>query len=58
MQKFTITIENIPDIPDSNIVHFEGDFDGYAKENLTEIQNIIDNCKPKTILIFDDFSLL
>ena len=53
MQKFTITIENTPDLPDLNIIHFDGDFDGYAKENLIEIQNVIDNCEPKTTLIFD-----
>lgn len=53
MQKLTITIDNLPEIPNANIVHFEGDFDGYAKENLVEIQSYIDNCKPGSVLVFD-----
>jgi len=53
MKKLTITFDVNPDYPNSHIVHFDGDFDGYAKENLTDIQSFIDGCQPGSMLIFD-----
>lgn len=53
MKKLTITIEEFADKQNAHIVHFDGDFDGYAKENLTDIQKFIDESKQGTILLFD-----
>jgi anti-anti-sigma factor len=53
MQKLNITIEPIPDKPNAHIVHFDGDFDGYAKENLVDIQKFVDESKEGTTLLFD-----
>lgn len=53
MQPLKITI-----VPDSNsvnlqIVHFEGDFDGSAPENLVELQKLVEECQADMHLIFD-----
>jgi anti-anti-sigma factor len=53
MQKLNISITNYPEIPGSQIVYFEGDFDGYAKDNITELQKVIDECTDGCTLIFD-----
>ena len=53
MQKLNITIEKDSELQNTHIIHFEGDFDGYAKENLTEVQNFVDGAEPSTTLIFD-----
>jgi anti-anti-sigma factor len=53
MQKLTITINSLPEIPNAQIVHFDGDFDGYAKENITDLQKTIDECAAGAVLIFD-----
>lgn len=53
MQKLNINIEAIDSYPNSHIIHFDGDFDGSAKENLTEIQSFVDSCDSKVSLIFD-----
>ncbi|MBN1258947.1 STAS domain-containing protein [Candidatus Peregrinibacteria bacterium] len=53
MQKLTITIENLSDIENAHLVRFEGDFDGYAKENLVDIQKYVDESTPNAILVFD-----
>ncbi len=53
MQKLTVTINDYPDIPNSKIITFDGDFDGYAKENIVDLQKSVDECAANTILIFD-----
>ena len=53
MKKLNINFEEYPDHPNSYLVHFDGDFDGYAKENLVDIQKFVDGCKENTILLFD-----
>ncbi len=53
MKKLNISIEALAGSTNNHIVHFDGDFDGYAKENLTDIQKFVDSCSPGTILVFD-----
>ncbi len=53
MQKLTIAIEDVKGIENAHLVRFEGDFDGYAKENLVEIQKYVDASTAGSILIFD-----
>lgn len=53
MKKLVITIEEIKEKPNSHAIIFDGDFDGSAKENVTIIQNFIDEASEKTSLIFD-----
>jgi len=53
MKKLDISIEKFPDKLNAHIIHFDGDFDGYAKENLTDIQKFIDESKAGTVLLFD-----
>ncbi|MBU0528924.1 STAS domain-containing protein, partial [bacterium] len=48
-----INIEPLEGYNNTHIVHFDGDFDGSAKENLTEIQGFMDSCESSTSLIFD-----
>lgn len=53
MQKLNISITNYPDIANAQIVYFEGDFDGYAKDTITEIQKTVDSCPTGCLLIFE-----
>ena len=53
MKKLVITIEEVKEKPNSHIISFDGDFDGAAKENLTEIQGFVDGATQNTSLIFD-----
>jgi anti-anti-sigma factor len=53
VKKLNITIDELPEKPNAHIVHFDGDFDGYAKENLTDIQKFIDESKDGITLLFD-----
>jgi anti-anti-sigma factor len=53
MKKLNISIEAMADMPNNHIIHFDGDFDGYAKENLTDIQTFVDGCPAGSILVFD-----
>ena len=53
MQKLTIAIEDVKGIENAHLVRFEGDFDGYAKENLVDIQKYVDLSAAGSILIFD-----
>ena len=53
MQKLNVMIEAPQGKPNTHIAHFAGDFDGYAKENLTEIQKLVDMAGENTTLIFD-----
>lgn len=53
MQKLNVTLTKYPEVPNSQIAYFEGDFDGYAKENIVDIQKTVDECPNNCILIFD-----
>jgi len=53
MKKLNINIEECPGHPNCYIIHFDGDFDGYAKENLVDIQKFVDGCTGSAILLFD-----
>ena len=53
MKKLNINIEEYPEHPNCYIVHFDGDFDGYAKENLVDIQKFVDESKEGATLLFD-----
>ena len=53
MQKLTVTITDSSDIPNAKMILFDGDFDGYAKENIEDIQKTIDECAPGATIIFD-----
>lgn len=53
MQKLTVTINDFAEIPNSKLIIFDGDFDGYAKENITELQKVVDECVANSVLIFD-----
>ena len=44
---------NYPDIPNSKLVYFDGDFDGYSEETITELQSKVDQAAPGSILIFE-----
>lgn len=53
MQKLTLSVADYTEIPNAKIVYFEGDFDGYAEETITELQSQVDQCGNGTVLIFD-----
>lgn len=53
MQKLTLEIKEYPDIENTNIVSFEGAFDGAAKESLGDLEGLINAEVPKTNLVFD-----
>lgn len=53
MQKLTVTISDYTEIPNAKMVIFDGDFDGYAKENIEGIQKTIDECATGATIIFD-----
>ncbi|MBN2087908.1 STAS domain-containing protein [Candidatus Peregrinibacteria bacterium] len=53
MKKLQITFEKINEKPNSQIVKFDGDFDGSVKENLTETYSLVDEAPQGTNLIFD-----
>ena len=53
MQKLAISMSEHPDHSEVEIVTFEGDFDGYAKENITEIQQYVDEITEANTIVFD-----
>lgn len=53
MQPLKLTITNYPDLPDTKLISFEGDFDGYAKETLIELQNTVEKAGVGSTLIFE-----
>lgn len=53
MQKLTLSITDYPDMPNAKMVYFEGDFDGYAEDTLTELQSQLDQAAPSSTFIFD-----
>jgi len=53
MQKLTVTLSDYPEIPNAKIALFDGDFDGYAKEDIVEIQKEVDECDTNIILILE-----
>jgi anti-sigma B factor antagonist len=52
MQKLTVTLAPSARAK-TTLITFEGDFDGYAKENITEIQKKVDESKEGENLILD-----
>ncbi|MBU0577465.1 STAS domain-containing protein [Patescibacteria group bacterium] len=52
-EKLVISIEALSDHPNVHVVEFDGDFDGYAKENVTDVQSFVDSATNNTTLIFD-----
>lgn len=53
MQKLTLSITDYPDLPNTKLVFFEGDFDGYSEDTITELQGAVDQTGPSSTLIFD-----
>ena len=53
MEDLNISINPVPDYPYTRIAHFEGDFDGRAKENLDTIEEFLATCKRGSTLILD-----
>ena len=53
MQKLTIITKELPDYSNAYLMTFDGDFDGYAKEDVVKVQDFIDRCKDKTDIVFD-----
>ncbi len=53
MQKLNITITDFPNLEKAQLVRFEGDFDGVAKENLADIEVAVENCPEDCLMIFD-----
>ena len=53
MQKLEINIKPIEGHENASVIHFSGDFDGSAKENLTEVQAFIDSAKENIGIILD-----
>lgn len=53
MQKLHVTISDYAEMPNAKLVSFDGDFDGYAKEDITDLQKAVDECAPNSVLIFD-----
>ena len=53
MQKLTVTITDYVEIPNAKMVEFDGDFDGYAKEDIVELQKVVDEAAPNTVLILN-----
>jgi anti-anti-sigma factor len=42
-----------PEFPNTKIVYFEGDFDGYSEDTITSLQAEVDQAAQGSILIFD-----
>lgn len=53
MQKLILSIIDYPDLPNSKLVYFEGDFDGYSEDTITSLQNEVDQAGQGSTLIFD-----
>ena len=53
MRNLKINIEQISEKQSSYTISFDGDFDGSAKENLTQVQSLIDSTSENTNLILD-----
>jgi len=53
MQKLILNITDYPDIPNTKLIYFEGDFDGYAEETIANLQSEVDQAGSGSILIFD-----
>lgn len=53
MQKLNISITNYPEITNCQIIYFEGDFDGYAKDTIVDIQSKVDECPEGSTIIFE-----
>lgn len=53
MGKLTITTKELTDYPNAHLMIFDGDFDGYAKEDVNKVQDFIDRCLEETHLVFD-----
>ena len=53
MQKLTLNISDYSDIPNAKIIYFEGDFDGYAENTITDIQAAVDQAAAGSMLIFE-----
>jgi len=53
MQKLETRIEDFKERADTSVVHFSGDFDGYAKDSIADLQSYIDAIDKAYTLIFD-----
>ncbi|MBN2306818.1 STAS domain-containing protein [Candidatus Peregrinibacteria bacterium] len=53
MQKLLLSITDYPELPNTKLVYFEGDFDGYAEDTITELQTTIDQAGPGSTIIFE-----
>lgn len=53
MQKLTLNMVEYPDIPNSKLVYFDGDFDGYSEDTVGELQGEVDQAGPGSTLIFE-----
>ncbi len=53
MQKLTVSLINYPEIENTQIAYFEGDFDGAAKDDITDLQSAVDSCTTGFTMILD-----
>lgn len=53
METLNVSIEDCAEHPSCHIIHFQGEFDGYAKENIADVQNLVDTSNDGAMLIFD-----
>lgn len=53
MQKLTVSLADYSEIDNAKIAYFDGDFDGGAKDDITELQEAVDSCEAGSTLILD-----
>ena len=53
MQQLNLNITDYPELPNSKLIFFEGDFDGYAEDTIALIQNEVNQAPPGSVLIFE-----
>jgi len=53
MLPINISITTPPDIPNAKLLHFDGNFDGYAEEAIKPVSELVESCPADFNLIFD-----
>ncbi|MDH5596576.1 MAG: STAS domain-containing protein [Candidatus Peregrinibacteria bacterium] len=53
MQKLTVSIGDLPGVPNAQLVKFVGDFDGYAKESITGVESAVNEATAGSSFVFD-----
>lgn len=53
MQQLNVTLSPYSDLPKTQIAYFEGDFDGAAKDSITELHTAVEGLPEGSTLILD-----